>query len=43
VAAIKEVANRLDGKMPQGIVGDDELPPVGIIVTGVVRADDAQD
>ena len=43
VAAIKEVADRLDGKIPQGIGGDDELPPVGIIVTGVVRVGDAED
>jgi hypothetical protein len=27
----------------QAIVGDDELPPVGIIVTGVVRAVDRED
>jgi hypothetical protein len=28
VAAIKEIADRLDGKVPQGIGGDDELGPV---------------
>lgn len=28
VPAIKEVADRLDGKVPQGIGGDDELGPV---------------
>lgn len=27
-AAIKEVADRLDGKVPQGIGGSDELPPI---------------
>lgn len=29
-AAAKEIADRLDGKVPQGIGGDDELPPVRI-------------
>lgn len=28
--SIKELADRLDGKVPQGIGGDDELPPVQI-------------
>jgi hypothetical protein len=37
---IKEIADRLDGKVPQAMVGDDEHPPVGMIVTGVVRAGD---
>jgi len=37
---IKEIADRLDGKVPQAVVGDDEDPPVGMIVTGVVRAGD---
>jgi hypothetical protein len=36
----KEIADRLDGRVPQAIVGDDEHPPVGVIVTGVVRAQD---
>ena len=27
-AAIKELADRLDGKVPQGIGGSDELPPI---------------
>jgi len=26
--AIKELADRTDGKVPQAIVGDDDLPPV---------------
>jgi hypothetical protein len=26
--AIKELADRLDGKVPQAVVGDDEHPPV---------------
>jgi hypothetical protein len=38
-----EVADRLDGRVAQSIAGDDELPPAGLIVTGVVRAGDAQD
>ena len=28
VPAIKEVADRLDGKIPQAVVGDDEYPPI---------------
>jgi hypothetical protein len=40
VAAIKEVADWLDGKSPQGIGRNDELSPVGIIVTGVLCAGD---
>lgn len=44
VQAIKELADRLDGKVPQAIVGDDEHDPVSIreIVTGVPRAADDQ-
>lgn len=43
VAAIKEVADRLDGKVPQAIVGDDEHDPVTVreIITGVPLPDDA--
>lgn len=33
VAAIKEIADRLDGKVPQGIGGSDELGPVENVVT----------
>jgi hypothetical protein len=33
VAAIKEIADRIDGVMPQPIVGSDEHPPVRITVT----------
>jgi hypothetical protein len=29
--AIKEVADRMDGKVPQGIVGDDEADPVNVL------------
>ena len=28
VQAIREVMDRVDGKVPQGIAGDDELPPI---------------
>lgn len=37
VSAIKEIADRLDGKVPQAIGGTDELDPVRMIVTGVPR------
>jgi ribosomal protein L17 len=40
VQAIKEVADRLDGKVPQAVVGDDEFDPVKMIITGVPRAGD---
>ena len=30
--AIKELADRVDGKVPQAVVGDDEHAPVGIKV-----------
>lgn len=29
VTAFKEIADRLDGKVPQAVVGDDDHPPVG--------------
>lgn len=41
--AIREVADRLDGKVPQALVGDDDHPPVGFVVTGVKRPNDADD
>ncbi len=31
VAAIKEVADRIDGKVPQALVGDDEFDPINLI------------
>lgn len=37
VQAIKEVADRLDGKVPQGIVGDDEHDPVNLAVSVIER------
>ena len=36
IQAIKEVADRLDGKVPQALVGDDESDPINLI-TKVVR------
>jgi hypothetical protein len=30
VRAMEELANRLDGKVPQAIVGDEEHPPVTV-------------
>lgn len=40
IAAIKELADRLDGKVAQTISGDDSLDPITVrtIVTGVPRA-----
>jgi hypothetical protein len=38
VSAIREIADRLDGKVPQGIEGGDETNPVRMIITGVPRA-----
>jgi hypothetical protein len=40
VAAIKELGDRMDGKVPQAIVGDDEFDPIHLIVTGVPRDGD---
>lgn len=31
VAAIKEVADRLDGKVPQAVIGDDNEDPINVI------------
>jgi hypothetical protein len=28
VPAIKEIADRLDGKVPQALIGDDDEPPI---------------
>jgi hypothetical protein len=38
--AIREMADRMDGKVPQGHGGDEELPPVQMIITGVPRVGD---
>lgn len=40
VAAMKEFGDRIDGKVAQAIVGDDEADPISMIVTGVPRAGD---
>lgn len=31
IPAIKEIADRLDGKVPQAVVGDDEFDPVRLV------------
>jgi hypothetical protein len=38
VAAIKEIADRLDGKVPQAVVGDDEHDPIGIVFKTIYEA-----
>jgi phage I-like protein len=40
VAAIKEVADRMDGKVPQAVIGDNEHDPISVIITGVKRDGD---
>src|ERR1700704_6486193 len=40
VIAFNALADRLDGKVPQSIGGDAELGPIGVVITGVIRADD---
>ena len=42
VAALREVSDRLDGKVAQALVGDDGSEPITLrtIVTGVRRAGD---
>ena len=43
VTALKEMADRLDGRVPQAVVGDSGSEPITLrtIVTGVRRAGDA--
>ncbi len=43
IQAIKEVADRLDGKVPQAIGGDDEMDAIRLLVTGVERAGENRD
>lgn len=45
VVAIKEVADRLDGKVPQAIGGDDELDPINLVhrIERVIVRQDAAD
>lgn len=31
VPAIKEIADRLDGKVPQAVVGDDDSDPISLV------------
>jgi hypothetical protein len=31
VIAIKEIADRLDGKVPQAVIGDDESDPINFV------------
>ena len=42
VAALREVGDRMDGRVPQAVVGDDGSEPITLrtIVTGVIRAGD---
>jgi hypothetical protein len=42
VTALKEMADRLDGRVPQAMVGDSGSEPITLrtIVTGVPRAND---
>ena len=37
-AAIKEIADRIDGKVPQGIGGDDDLPDLGLRISWISRS-----
>lgn len=38
VAAIKEVADRIDGKVPQAVVGDDDHDPIGVVFKTIYEA-----
>ncbi len=38
--AVRELADRLDGKVPQGVGQDPELDAMQLIVTGVARVGD---
>lgn len=31
IPAIKEIADRIDGKVPQAVVGDDESDPISVV------------
>ena len=42
VAALKEIADRTDGRVPQAVVGDDEHDPITVVYTGVPRAGDPE-
>jgi hypothetical protein len=45
VPAIREIADRLDGKVPQAIGGDDELDPINLVhrIERVIVRQDAAD
>ena len=43
VSSIREIADRLDGKVPQAVVGDDDLDPIRLITRierVIVKPDD---
>jgi hypothetical protein len=42
VQAIKEIGDRLDGKVPQAIGGDDELGPIKNILEVSWKSDDSE-
>ncbi len=43
IQAIREIADRMDGKPPQGHGQDEELGGIQLIVSGVARTDDEGD
>lgn len=45
IDAIREIADRLDGKVPQAVVGDDEHDPLTLrtIITGVLRHGESEE
>ena len=43
IAAIKEIADRLDGKVPQAIVGSDDDPPISVQKIERVIVDSSSD
>ena len=43
INAANMIADRIDGKVAQPIAGDDEAPPISVIVTGVPRKSDTSD
>lgn len=38
VACVKEIADRVEGKVPQAVVGDDEMPDVGLRISWISRS-----
>lgn len=43
IAAFREYGDRIDGKVPQAIVGDDESDPIRTVSEVLIRAVDASD